>query len=764
MKLSIKLTAGFSVIILFILIIGLFAWNAYRDIYQEFELLKEDIIPGTIKMMGMEGTVNQITDDLQDYMVSGTEEEEKAVRVGLELLEKDGKEHLKHERHIGQRENKSAQELLEKIGIFSSAVMEISKLKKQGVGIDELLEKEDRELHPAMDALVKQLREHKAVHLEELAEAEEAVHGTYIQDMRILLLSVLVIALLAAAIAIAITRSVTRPIKTLHEGTEIVGGGNLDYKIGMKAKDEIGQLARAFDKMTRNLNRTTTGIDKLTEEVAHRKKTEEELRESRKRFRSLVETTSDWIWEVDRNGVYTYASPKVEALLGYVPEEVIGKTPFDLMPAEEAERLTELFRAFIESRKSFQALENTNLHKDGRRVVLETSGVPIFDDSGEFVGYRGIDRDITEHKQEEEEIRRAAQEWKTTFASITDMVSIHDKDGKLLRVNKAFANAFGTEPEEFIGKACYEVVHGTKKPWPECPMKQMLETKKPVVAEFFEPRLGIYLEVSGSPILNEEGEFVAFVHVTKDITERKRMEEELKQTLAELERSNAELEEFAYVASHDLQEPLRMVASYLQLIERRYKNRLDKDADEFIAFAVDGATRMQKMINKVLLYSRIGKQSKPLRPIDCEDILDQVVANLATSIQESGVIVTRDPLPTVMANDALLIELLQNLIGNAVKFCGKKLPGVHVKAEKKGSDWVFSVRDNGIGVDPRHAERIFQIFQRLHGRNKYPGTGIGLAVCKKIVERFGGRIWVESETGKGSTFYFTIPIEENKNL
>jgi len=170
------------------------------------------------------------------------------------------------------------------------------------------------------------------------------------------------------------------------------------------------------------------------------------------------------------------------------------------------------------------------------------------------------------------------------------------------------------------------------------------------------------------------------------------------------------------------------------------------------------------MINKVLLYSRIGKQSKPLRPIDCEDILDQVVANLATSIQESGVIVTRDPLPTVMANDSLLIELFQNLIGNAVKFRGKKLPGIHIKAEKKGSDWVFSVRDNGIGVDPRHAERIFQIFQRLHGRNKYPGTGIGLAVCKKIVERFGGRIWVESETGKGSTFYFTIPIEENKNL
>jgi len=268
--------------------------------------------------------------------------------------------------------------------------------------------------------------------------------------------------------------------------------------------------------------------------------------------------------------------------------------------------------------------------------------------------------------------------------------------------------------------------------------------------------------LSTSVVKDRDGKILYSVSLQRDITEGKRIEEELKRTLAELERSNAELEEFAYVASHDLQEPLRMVSSYLQLIERRYKNRLDKDADEFIAFAVDGATRMQKMINKLLLYSRIGKQSESLKPIDCEDILDQVVANLAAAIQESGVIVTRDPLPTVMANDALLIELLQNLIGNAVKFRGKKSPGVHVKAEKKGSDWVFSVRDNGIGVDPRHAGLVFQIFQRLHGRSEYPGTGIGLAICRRIVEYHGGNIWLESEPTKGSTFYFSIPVAEGK--
>lgn len=247
----------------------------------------------------------------------------------------------------------------------------------------------------------------------------------------------------------------------------------------------------------------------------------------------------------------------------------------------------------------------------------------------------------------------------------------------------------------------------------------------------------------------------------KEALQRSKDELELRvqERTADLNRSNKELAQFAYIASHDLQEPLRMIASYTQLLSERYANKLDDDAKEFIAYAVDGAHRMQALINDLLGFSRLGTRRKPFAPVDCEKVFAHVVGNLELATKESAAVVTHERLPTIIGDDQQLVQLFQNLIGNAIKFRGADSPRVHVSAVMQGKEWIFRVRDNGIGIDPQYFDQIFVIFQRLHSRTEYPGTGIGLAISKKVVELHGGRIWVESEPGKGSTFCFSIPTE-----
>ncbi len=225
----------------------------------------------------------------------------------------------------------------------------------------------------------------------------------------------------------------------------------------------------------------------------------------------------------------------------------------------------------------------------------------------------------------------------------------------------------------------------------------------------------------------------------------------------ELERSNADLEQFAYIASHDLQEPLRMVSSYVELLARRYRGKLDKDADEFIAFAVDGANRMKELIDGLLAFSRVEAQGRKPEPADSETVLRRVLKVFGSAIEDSGGAVTHDPMPSVIADEVQLGQVFQNLIGNAIKFRSEAPPRIHVSARCDGAECVFSVRDNGIGIDPQYAHKVFQIFQRLHARGEHPGQGLGLAVCKRIVERHGGRIWLGSEPHKGSTFHFSLP-------
>jgi light-regulated signal transduction histidine kinase (bacteriophytochrome) len=249
-----------------------------------------------------------------------------------------------------------------------------------------------------------------------------------------------------------------------------------------------------------------------------------------------------------------------------------------------------------------------------------------------------------------------------------------------------------------------------------------------------------------------------------EITERKRIEEELQRNCElierntrELKRSNAELEQFASVASHDLREPLRVISGYLRLLSRRYKGKLDRSADEFIEFAVDGSARMQNIINDLLAFSRLGSREKTFAPVNCVEVLQLTRRHLSTAIEESGAVITHDPLPTVTADASQLGQLFMNLVGNSIKYRGDEIPSIHVSTKESDEEWLFLLTDNGIGFDMQHSEKVFEMFKRLHGVDKYSGTGIGLAICKKVVENHNGRIWVESQPGAGSTFFFTIP-------
>jgi PAS domain S-box-containing protein len=382
-----------------------------------------------------------------------------------------------------------------------------------------------------------------------------------------------------------------------------------------------------------------------------------------------------------------------------------------------------------------------------------------------------LEGEIGERKRAEEKINRLSHRNELILNSAGEGILGLTPDGVHLFVNPLAAKMLGYKVEELIGKPSHNIWHHSRpdgSPYTEhdCPIYTTLLDGKVhynVRDEVFWRKNGTNFPVTyTSTPIEEDGRLVGAVVTFRDVTEIKKAEEELMQLTEELKRSNADLEQFAYAASHDLQEPLRVVAGFVKLLEKRYKGRLDEKADEFIEYTVDGVTRMQALIRDLLDYSQVETKGKRFTNTDCTLMIDRAVSNLKMAIEESGATVTHDHLPQIMADSAQLVRLFQNLIGNAIKFRGRKKPKIHISARREDHGWLFSVRDNGIGIEPESAERIFVVFQRLHMREEYPGTGIGLAVCKKIVERHGGHIWVESEPGNGATFYFTIPDRETR--
>ncbi len=529
-------------------------------------------------------------------------------------------------------------------------------------------------------------------------------------------------------------------IVTSYDGDETVTRWLRQGAADLVFRDRLEVLPAAVHRTIR---------EKLLREA--RTQAELALRAANQVLTALIRCAPLPITVIDQNGTVNVWNPAAEEVLGWGKSDVLGHSLAEVMGGREG-LVAILERSLNEG--GVMGAETRQKRPDGATVDLRVFSAPLTDVDETVHGVVGILTDVTERNLIIEAFRESKERFQSAFLYAPIGMAIASLDGRILRVNPAFREMLGYEEEELLRMSWMDLGHSEDRARLEAAGEESTQTEVRLLHK--QGRL-VYAQWNTSLVNDASGKPQYQIGQVVDITESKRAEMRIRKYAADLERSNRDLQHFAYVASHDLQEPLRMVRGFVELLARRYEGKLGTDADEYIHFAVDGATRMQNLIRGLLAYSRVGTQGKSLEPVDATEILKQALRNLQTAIEESGARVTHDRLPVVAADDTQLEQLFQNLIGNAVKFRSSAPPKIHVSVVDKSDMWQFAVTDNGIGFDPEHANRIFEMFQRLHGQAKYSGTGIGLALCKRIVERHGGQIWVESELGKGSTFFFTLP-------
>jgi len=487
------------------------------------------------------------------------------------------------------------------------------------------------------------------------------------------------------------------------------------------------------------------------------------LRTSQEQYGITLRSIGDAVIATDPLGRVELINPVAEALTGWPQDEAFGRPLaeiFRLAQEDTRQSVEDPVSRVIREGVSVRLANHTVLiARDGTERAIADSAAPIRTDDGRLVGVVLVFHDQTEQRA----ARKAIDHLAAIVESSDDGIISTAPDGTIVSWNQAAEKIYRYAPQDAIGNHIAMLVPEDQRPALQAILEtvtrgERIEHRDTVCTRRDGSSLTVSLTVS--PMRDASGAVNGASVIARDITARKLAEEMLHRLNEDLASSNRELEHFASVASHDLQEPLRMVSSYTQLLAKRYDGQLDADAHEFIHYAVDGADRMQRLLHDLLSYSRVTSRGDPFAPVDTEVVLGEAMENLQLAIRESGAAVTHGSLPVVNGDRSQLMRVFQNLIANAIKFRkGDEPPSVHVSCERRDGRWRFAVQDNGIGIDPKDFERIFLIFQRLHTRQEYPGTGLGLALCQRIVVRHGGEMWVESDVGQGTTFFFTIPTE-----
>lgn len=553
---------------------------------------------------------------------------------------------------------------------------------------------------------------------------------------------------------------VDKNVDKIKKGEKIV---HYEAKRRRKDGDEIYVSVKLSP--IKNSEGVLTGVSIISRDVTERKTAEKALKASERRYRSLYDDNPSMYFTIDSESTILSVNRFGAEELGYTTSELIGQSIISKVFYEKDRKsAAQKLKQCIENYGQIFQWEQRKVRKDGSILWVRETARATKRSDGKIIVFI-VCEDITGRKEAENALLESEERFKILFEYAPDPYFLIDMEGNFLDGNMAAERLINFKREEIIGKNLIglDIITGDQIPKAFDLLSRNIKGSSTGPEEFILTKKDgkkVPVEVTGFPIEIMGQKLV--LGMARDISERKKAEEKLKETIDELKRSNDELQQFAYITSHDLQEPLRTIASFTQLIERRYKGQLDPDADEFIDFVVDAATRMKEMIQGLLDYSRVGTRGGEFNFTNVEEVLKIVLANLHAAISENKAEITHDKLPTVFADRNQLIQLFQNLISNAIKFKKPNVPPkIHIsvrKDEKKG-EYIFGIFDNGIGLEPQYRDKIFEVFKRLHAMDEYKGAGIGLAISKRIIERHGGRIWVESELGEGSTFYFTLPFK-----